>query len=77
MEVNQKDIWVQDYLALVHQETQFIGNSLGDLEPMKTFHCWRDMFIFPNIEESCPRGSYNSQCWITQGLGLGLLVVQI
>ena len=38
-------------MALVHQETQFVGNPLWDFQPVKTFHFWRDMVVFPNVTD--------------------------
>ena len=38
-------------MAPVHQEAHFVGYFLWDLEPVKIFHCWRDIIIFPNIAD--------------------------
>ena len=38
-------------LALVHQETQFVGYPLWDFQPVKTFHFWRDMVMFPDVTD--------------------------
>ena len=50
-------------MVLVHQEAQFVGYSLGDLEPVKMFHCWGDMIMFPNIADDS-----NSSCSVCAGV---------